>query len=57
MWNVKVTFIPIIISAQGTLSEGLMKRLEDLEVRGRVKTMQTTTQLRSPRILRKILET
>ena len=33
------------------------KTLEDLEIRGRVETVQTTELLRSTRILRKVLET
>ncbi len=53
-WNMKVTVIPI--GAFGTVSEGLLKRLEDLEIRGRVVTIQTTTLLRLTRILRKVLE-
>ena len=30
----KVTFIPIVIGALGTVIEGLLKGLEDLEIRG-----------------------
>ena len=37
----KVTFIPIIIGAFGTVTKGL-KGLEDLEIRGRVEIIQTT---------------
>ena len=47
----KVTIIPIVIGAFGTVIKGLLKGLEDLEVRGRVETIQTT------RILRRVLET
>ena len=36
---------------------GLLKGLENLEIRGRVETIQTTTLLRSVRILRRVLET
>ena len=35
----------------------VLKGLEDLEVRGRVETIQTTTLLRTARILRRFLET
>ena len=38
----KVTVIPIVIGALGTVTEGLGKRLEDLEIRGQVETIQTT---------------
>ena len=53
----KVTIIPIAIGAFGTVTKGLLKRLEDLEVGGRVKTIQTTALLRTARILRRVLET
>ena len=45
----KVTIIPIVIGAFGTVTKGLLKELEDLEVR--VETIQTTALLRSARIL------
>ena len=37
----KVTFIPIVIGALGTVIKGLIKGLEVLEIRGQVETMQT----------------
>ena len=40
--NLKVTFIPIVIGALGTVTEGLIKDLEDLEIKGRVETIQNT---------------
>ena len=57
LWNIKVTFIPIVIGAFDIDSKGLLKGREDLEIRGRVETIQTTTLLRTARILRKVLET
>ena len=48
--------IPIVISALGTFTEGLVYELEDLEIRVRVETIQTTARLRSARILRRVLE-
>ena len=42
----KVTIIPIVIGAFGTVTKGLHKGLEDLEVGGLVETIQTTTLLR-----------
>ena len=57
LWNMQVTIIPIVIGAFGTVTKGLLKGLEDLEVGGRVETIQTTTLLRIARILRKVLET
>ena len=53
----KVTIIPIVIGAFGTAAKGLLKGLEDLEVGGRVETIQMTALLRTARILRRVLET
>ena len=53
----KVTIIPTGIGAFGTVAKGLLKVLEDLEVGGRVETIQTTELLRMARILRRVLET
>ena len=55
LWNMKVTIVPIVIGALGTVTEGLLKGLEDLEVRRRVETIQTS--LRTARIVRRFLET
>ena len=52
----KVTIMPFVIGALGTVTNGLLKGLEDLEVGGRVETIQTTALLRMARILRRILE-
>ena len=52
-----VMFIPIIISALSTVTKELIKGLEDLKIRGRVGTIQTTALLRSARILRRVLVT
>ena len=53
----KVTIVPIVIGALGTITKGLLKGPEDLEVGGRVGTIQTTLLLRTARILRRVLET
>ena len=52
----KVTIVPIVIGALGTVTKGLLKGLEDLEVGGRVETIQTTALLRTARIQRRVLE-
>ena len=52
----QVTIIRIVIGAFGTVIKGLLKGLEDLEVGGRVETIQTATLLRTARILRRVLE-
>ena len=57
LWNMKVTIIPIVIGAFGTVTKGLLKGLEDLEVGGRVETIQTTTLLGTARILNRVQET
>ena len=33
-WNTQVTIIPIVIGAFGTVTKGLLKGLEDLEIGG-----------------------
>ena len=39
LWNIKVTIVPIVIDALGTITKGLLKGLEYLEVGGRVETI------------------
>ena len=53
----KVTIIPIVIGAFGTVTKGLLKGQEGLKVGGRVETVQTTALLRTARILRRVMET
>ena len=48
----KVTIVPIVIGALGTITKGLLKGQEDLDFGGRVETIQTTALLRTTRILR-----
>ena len=57
LWNMQVTIIPIVIGTFGTVTKGLLKGLDDLEVGGRVEIIQKTALLRTARILRKVLET
>ena len=57
LWNMKVTIVRIVIGALGTISKGLLKGLEDLEVGRRVETIKTIALLRTARILRRVLET
>ena len=52
-----MTIIPIVIGAFGTVTKGLLKGQDDLDVGGRVETIQMTALLRTARILRKVLET
>ena len=53
LWNMKVTIVPIVVGALGTITKGLLKGLEDLQIGGRVETAL----LRTVRILRWFLET
>ena len=57
LWNMNVIIIPIVIGAFGRVTKGLLKGLEDLEDGGRVETIQSTTLLRTARILRRVLKT
>ena len=41
-WNMKMTVIPIVIRALGKIPKGLIKQLEDLEIRGRQETINTS---------------
>ena len=57
LWKMKVTVIPIIIGALGIVTKDLVKRIENMEIRGWVEIIQIKTLLRSARILRRVLET
>ena len=56
-WNMKVMMIPIVVGALRTIPKGLVKGLENLEIRGQVDTIQTTALSKSTRILKRVLET
>ena len=50
----KVTVVPIVVDALEQAPKCLERGLEQLEIRGRIETIQTTTALlRSARILRR----
>ena len=53
----KVTMIAIVIGALSTVTKGLIQGLEELEIRGRVGTIQTTALLRTARIVRRLAVT
>ena len=53
----KVTILPIVIGAFGTVTKELLKGLEDMEIGGRVETIQTKVLLRMTRAPRRVLET
>ena len=56
LWNMKVAIIPIVIGAFGTVTKGLLKGLEDLEIRGRAETIHQNTE-KSPGDLRRLAVT
>ena len=41
LWNMKMKFLPIIIGVIGTVTEGLLKELEDFELRVQVENYNT----------------
>ena len=47
----RVTVMPIVVSAPGIVAKNLEKRLKELKIRGRIENNQTTALLRSARIL------
>ena len=51
LWNENVTIISIVIGAFGTVTKGLLSGLEDLKIRERVETIQTTILLSTAKIL------
>ena len=51
-----MTIIPIVIGTFDTVFDGLLQGLEDLEIRGRVETIQATTLSRTARIPRRVVE-
>ena len=53
----KVTIVPIVIGALGTINKRLLKGLEDLEVGGQVENIQMTALPKAARNLRRVLET
>ena len=53
----KMTIVPIVTGAFGTITKVLLKGPEDLGVGGQVETIQLTALLRTAWILRRVLET
>ena len=57
LWNMKVMVMPIVGDAFGMVPKGLEAGQEELEIRRRIKNIQTTALLRIAGILRSVLET
>ena len=51
-----MTEIPIIIEALGTVQKNLEKRLVELMIKRKIKTIYTTALTSSARLLRRVLE-
>ena len=51
----KVTVILIVIVVLTTVTKGLVKELEEQEIRTRVETIKTTAFMRSDKTLRRVL--
>ena len=54
LWNTRVTVIPNIFGVFETVLKSLEKGLEQLEVSGKIVTIQTTVLLWSARILKRV---
>ena len=57
LWDSRMTVMPFKSAALGTVHKGLERGLEGLEIGELIETNQTTSLLRSDRILRRVLET
>ena len=57
LWNMKVKVIPNVIGGLGTGTKGMIMGLGDLQIKGRVETIQTTVLLRPAQILKRVLDT
>ena len=57
LWNMKLMVIPIVIGALKTIPKSLVKRLEDLEIRQQMETIQTVKACKLPPLilLRKVV--
>ena len=49
----KATILPLVIGTLGTVTKGLVQELDNLEITGRVETVQTTALLRSAKDIAK----
>ena len=47
LWNMRVTVIPIVVGALGTIPKSMEKRPEEQEIREIIETIQTTILPRS----------
>ena len=57
LWQIRVTGISIVAGAFKMAPKDLEKRLDDVEIRRRINTIQTTALLRPARKFRRVLDT
>ena len=57
LWKMKVTVITIVIGVLGIVTKGLVQGHEELDISGRVETIQNIALFNSTRIPRRVLET
>ena len=57
LWNMMMMMILIVIGALRTIPKGLVKKLEYLEIRGHVETIQIAALSRLAKITRRVQET
>ena len=55
LWNSKISIVPIVVGAFGTIPKSLKKHLNELNVEVNISQMQTTVLLSITRIIRKLL--
>jgi hypothetical protein len=56
MWNMKCTFIPVIIGANGIVTKSFSKNLESMTGKHSIYSLQQTAILGTPHITRKVLQ-
>ena len=56
MWNMKVTVVPLVVGALGSLAKALKKRLKNIGIETKITELQKTVLIHTTRILRKVLE-
>ena len=53
LWNIRFKVIPIVVSALGTDTGSQEKALEEMEISGRIETIQATALFESAKYLEK----
>ena len=52
LWNIRITWIPIVMSSLRTVTKSFLMGLKVMNIRGQFETIKTTPLLRSIRILK-----